>query len=149
MHAAPVAYLFYVGTCTWYPPLSAVHNAMTTSFAWHTWTIINGKSKFKSTIYLKGINSRKVISTILRRSRVAGDAIEKLVYLLSFSKQCDTSLQRAGQNFHTTMSKQIVVGSSKSMKFAYQTESQPIHWPIVFRVRLVCISSRFYKTRGQ
>ena len=43
------------------------------------------------------------------------------------------------------MSKQIVIGSSKSMKFAYQTESQPIHWPIVFRVRLVCISSRFKK----
>ena len=42
-----------------------------------------------------------------------------------------------------------VIGSSKSMKFAYQKESQPIHWPIVFRVRLVCISSRFYKTRGQ
>ena len=27
------------------------------------------------------------------------------------------------------MSKQKVIWSSKSMKFAYQTESQPIHWP--------------------
>ena len=38
---------------------------------------------------------------------------------------------------------------NESMKFAYQTESQPIHWPIVFRVRSMGISSRFYKTRGQ
>ena len=62
------------------------------------------------------------------------------VQLLSFSKQRDTSLQRAGINFHTTISKQISIGSSKSMKFAYQTEYQPKHWPIVFSVRSVGIS---------
>ena len=37
----------------------------------------------------------------------------------------------------------------KINEFAYQTESQPIYWPIVFRVRSVCISLRFYKTCGQ
>ena len=37
----------------------------------------------------------------------------------------------------------------KINELAYQTESQPMHWPIVHRVRSVCISSRFYKTRGQ
>ena len=30
--AAPVAYLFYVGTCTWYPPLIYGCKAMTTDF---------------------------------------------------------------------------------------------------------------------
>ena len=70
-------------------------------------------------------------------------------YVLSFSKQRDTSLQQSGLNFHTTISKQISIGSSKSMKFAYQTESQPIHWPIVVSVRSMSISYRFYKTRGQ
>ena len=33
----------------------------------------------------------------------------------------------------------------KINELAYQTESQPMHWPIVHRVRSVCISSRFYK----
>ena len=47
--------------------------------------------------------------------------------LLLFSKQRDTSLQPAGINYHTTISKQILIGSSKSMKFTYQTESQQIH----------------------
>ena len=68
--------------------------------------------------------------------------------ILSFSKQRGTSLQRAGLNFHTTISKQISIGSSKSMKFAYQTESQPIHRPIVISVCSMSISYRIYKTRG-
>ena len=47
--------------------------------------------------------------------------------VLSFSKQRDASLQRAGLNFPTTIYKHISIGSSKSMKFVYQKESQPIH----------------------
>ena len=42
--------------------------------------------------------------------------------ILSFSKQCDTSLQRAVYNFHTTIIIKTIIGSSISMKLAYQTQ---------------------------
>ena len=43
----------------------------------------------------------------------------------------------------------ILIGSSKLMKFAYQTERQPVHWPIVFSVLSLGISDfRFYKILG-
>ena len=42
--------------------------------------------------------------------------------VLSFSKQFDTSLQRAVYNFHTTIIIKTIIGSSISMKLAYQTQ---------------------------
>ena len=37
-------------------------------------------------------------------------------------------------NFHTTIIIQTTIGSSISMKFAYQTENQKTHWPFAFSV---------------
>ena len=52
-----------------------------------------------------------------------------------------------GQNFHTTISKQILIGSLKSMNFAYQTESQYTN-PIVFSVCSVGISKTKHVDRN-
>ena len=54
------------------------------------------------------------------------------------------TLLLSGLNFHTTISKQISIGSSKSLKFAIQTESQQMHWPIVISVRSMNISYTYF-----
>ena len=45
---------------------------------------------------------------------------------VSFPKQRDFSLQRAGYNFYTVIPTQKSIGSSKSMKFAFKKNIQII-----------------------